>query len=825
MSKYIATSRYSVKEMPLIYAVVCTLLSFSSVADRLEDEIHVVAQMPLLESSSSALIAHTFIAADLDKSKSTDLTDYLYLNTPSVTINSAQNNPLQPDLHYRGFSASPLLGLSQGLVVYQNGARINEPLGDSVNWDLVSDTAINQVSLLAGGNPLFGLNALGGAISLDMKNGFTYQGREVEIQGGSWGRIKSTLQTGGNDGVWGYYANVSFFQEDGWRDLSNSDALNLYAGASYRGATFETDLGVFYADTDLIGNGSSPKGLLEISRKAIFTAPDITENEMKMFTLESKQYVGGAFTITSNMFYRDVSTASFNGDSSDYSVCELGDGEKLIDGFDEDKLELIGLDDDVCEDNTLKASSVSQLEDSLNAYVSDVEAHFNLEDLTNKLYGGTAFSDEAINNISSRDQKSYGVDLQSLYMHKLLQHDSTLFTGLGYHRGTSKFDSKTELATLDPISRSTRGRGLGTFLTDEETKVSTSSTTWSAYFLETLDYEDLFSISFGGRYNRTRVVLKDRTNVHPEIEGRHLFQRFNPTVSGVLRFNPGVDFYASYSESSRAPTPIELACNDDVFEIARTAASLRGDDPDDIDFECRLPNAFLADPPLEQVVSESIEVGTRGVFNLFNYQLSFFRTNSKNDIIFQTTGRGKGLFSNVDNTRRQGVESSIGGDFERLSWVASYSYIRATFEDNFIVLSPNHPLANSKGNISVARGDTIPGIPEHQFKFVSEIAITEKLTTALEFSIFSDQVLRGDESNQLSKLGGYSVTNLRLRYEASPELDFFARVSNIFDRDYENFGLIGEEPDEVISTLNNNSPIFLGSGAPRAVWVGVKLSF
>ena len=177
--------------MNLIYLVVGIVLSFPSVAvaDRIEDEIHVIAQMPLLERGASALVAHTVNAADLDKSKSTDLTDYMNLNTPSVTINSAQNNPLQPDLHYRGFSASPLLGLSQGLVVYQNGARVNEPLGDSVNWDLVSDSAIEQVSLLAGGNPLFGLNALGGAISLDMKSGFTYQGREAEIQGGSWGRI------------------------------------------------------------------------------------------------------------------------------------------------------------------------------------------------------------------------------------------------------------------------------------------------------------------------------------------------------------------------------------------------------------------------------------------------------------------------------------------------------------------------------------------------------------------------------------------------------------------------------------------------------------
>ncbi len=504
----------------------------------------------------------------------------------------------------------------------------------------------------------------------------------------------------------------------------------------------------------------------------------------------------------------------------------MNTGSRLIDGLDESKLESIGLEeDDVCETNSLNLSSVDQMEETLNQYLTNEQLQFNLEDVTAKIYGGSGLSAEAINNTSSRDQESYGANVQGLHRMQFSAFRNVLFAGIGYQRGTSKFDSQTELATFHPTTRSTWQRGLGTFLSDEKTRVSTSTATWSAYFLDTMDLTDKFSISVGGRYNRTRVVLKDRTGVHPEIEGRHLFNRFNPTISSVLRVSSDADLYVSYNESSRAPTPIELACNDHVFDVARSAAEARDEDPDDIDLECRLPNAFLADPPLGQVVAESVEVGTRGTLSHFNYQLSFFRTNNKNDIIFQTTGRGKGLFSNVDNTRRQGIESSITGVIHGLSWVVSYSFIKATFEDNFRVLSPNHPMANSVGDIFVRKGDSIPGIPEHQFKFVSQLALTDKLTAAIELSIFSDQVLRGDESNELSTIGGYSVTNFRLSYEFTPKLDFFFRVSNVFDKNYENFGLIGESPEEVLPDLKDNSPRFLGSGSPRAAWAGFRLSF
>ena len=168
--------------------------------------------------------------------------------------------------------------------MYQNGVRVNEPLGDAVNWDLLPESAVHAIQLVGGSNPLFGLNALGGALSIEMKNGFNFTGHQAEVHGGNWNRLATTVESGGNDGRLGYYVNATYFEEDGWRERSPSDALNVYGSASLRDAGTSLDLAVHYGDSRLTGNGASPVGLLTLDRDAIFTAPDITENDMLMFT-------------------------------------------------------------------------------------------------------------------------------------------------------------------------------------------------------------------------------------------------------------------------------------------------------------------------------------------------------------------------------------------------------------------------------------------------------------------------------------------------------------------------------------------------------------
>lgn len=767
----------------------------------------------------------------LERAQSLDLTDYLSTNLSSVNINSAQNNPLQPDVQYRGFTASPLLGLPMGMAVYQNGVRINEPLGDAVNWDLLPESAIHNITLIGGANPLFGLNTLGGALSVQMKNGFNFEGHQAEFTGGSFSRKLASIESGGNNGQFGYYVNVNYFDEDGWRDLSESDALNVYSSLSWRGESSTLDINFQYGDSELTGNGASPVGLLAIDREAIFTAPDITENNMHMFALQGTHELTDSLEFAGNAFYRKNTTDSFNGDGSEFVACELDGGNFLIEGIEEDDLEELGLDDDdICEDNSLgggllfggnPVTDPESLEDALNFLAGDDE--FNVDDLTDELSGTGIVEHGGINNISDREQKTYGADGQLTFTQDMFGRGNFFVAGFSYFKGEADFVSITELAGLDPVTRSTAGLGVGTFVGGAATDIATETETFSFYFLNALDLTSKLTVTFGGRYNDTDVTLRDQSGQRPELNGDHNFSRFNPSVGLTYDVTENLNVFGGYSESMRAPTPIELACNEGVFEVARQFAIARGDDPDDVDFECRLPNAFLADPPLDEVVAKSFELGIRGEFGPVKHRIGYFHTTNNDDIIFQTTGRSTGLFANIDETLRQGIETAFTGSINKLDWSLSYSYLEATFQDDFMALSPAHDFANDDGEIAVSKGDRIPGIPEHQFKFGADYHFPYEITLGFDLIHNSDQVLRGDESNQLDEIDGYTLVNLRANYNVNQKLSLFVRVNNLFDTEYENFGLLGEEPDEIIDNLNDNRPRFLGAGAERGVWAGFRV--
>lgn len=815
---------------PLSALLLCLALPATNAAAAegagFDEEILIVAPTPGGVGLPARKLPYNVQTADadaLERAQSLDLSDYFATHLGSVNINSAQNNPLQPDVQYRGYAASPLLGLAQGIAVYQNGVRVNEPLGDAVNWDLLPESAVHAIQLVGGSNPLFGLNALGGALSIEMKNGFNFIGHQAEIHGGNWNRLATTVESGGNDGRLGYYINATYFEEDGWRERSPSDALNVYGSASLRDAGTSLDLAVHYGDSRLTGNGASPVGLLTLDRDAIFTAPDITENDMLMFTFNGGHEFSELLRADLTGFHRRNETDAFNGDASEFSVCTLGSGRFLVEGLEEDDLAEFGLDDDdVCADNLFNVATVDELETALNTLAGVDE--FALDALDEDELSGTGvLTGEAINNISRRKQKSFGTDLQLTWKGDLLGRGNRLIGGFTWFRGVANFDSVTELARLDPITRSTAGLGVGTFVDAAATHVATRTETFSLYLVDTLDVTERLAVTVGGRFNGTDVRLRDRSGARPELNGDHDFSRFNPTIGATFEFAATANVYASYSESARAPTPIELACNEGVFELARAFAIAAGEDPDDVEFECRLPNAFLADPPLEQVVARTVEAGVRGQLGGVRHRLGYFRTVNEDDIIFQTTGRATGLFANVDETRRQGFESAFTGDLGTLALALSYTYLLATFEDDFRVLSPNHPLADAAGELAVSSGDRIPGIPDHQFKLAGDYRLPWDVRVGFELIYNSGQFLRGDESNQLGELDGYALVNLRGSYRMNQHLELFARITNLFDAEYENFGLIGEDPSEVIPGLANTSPQFLGAGAPRGAWVGLRM--
>lgn len=773
-------------------------------------------------------------AQDLEESGALSVTDQANNRMVGFSMNSAQNNPLQPDLQFRAFTASPLLGLPQGMSVYANGARLNEPLGDSVNWDLIATSALSEVTVHGGANPLFGLNSLGGSIAMTTKNGFDFEGHGVTALGGSWGRKRATLESGGNNGVWGYYVNVDAFEEDGWRDLSQSEATRWLASASWRNedrsAANVTYMG---GDTDLTGNGAAPVGLLALDRSAVFTAPDITENRLNMITLDGFHFFNEHSQLAAVAYYRSVETRSFNGDGSEFESCEFAGGQQvLLDDADELEPLLeaqLGIElDDICDGGDPAITSFAELEDAIEsaALLAGLDPEdFELENASEDLDPNAVISDEAINNISLRDQTSMGLDVQWTGLQTIGDMENSLIIGLGWFSGEADFDSRTELSDLDPDTRSTEGLGTGTFLEDMAVEVNTTAETASLYFTNTLQVNEKLALTLAGRFNRTDVELEDQSGERPELNGKHRFSRFNPSLGVNYRLGEGQFLYASYSESSRAPTAIELACNEGVFEVAREFAEACGDDPDDIDFECRLPNAFLADPPLHQVVAKSVELGVRGGGQGMGYSVGAFHTQNTNDILFQSTGRATGLFANVDKTQRQGLEFSLNGKHDRWSWATNYAYVDATFATNMMVLSPNHDFANEDGEIAVSDGDRMPGIADHQIKLWSQYQFTQGFDASFEVVYNASQVMRGDESNQLDEVDGFTLVNLNAQYFLTPSLRLFARVDNVFDTEYENFGLLGEDPDEVIDNLADDRPIYLGAGAPRAAWLGIQARF
>ena len=713
---------------------------------------------------------------ELQRSLTLDISDYMIRFLGSVSVNESQENPLQPDILYRGYSASPLLGIPQGLAIYQNSVRVNEVLGDTINWDLIPESSIASINLIGGANPLFGLNTLGGALSITTKNGFTHPGNELEVYGGSFGRVVTTAESGGNNGMLGYYATINYFDEAGWRDFSPSDAVNFFTALSYRnGLDTNLDLTFNYSDTFLTGNGPIPVGLLNRDRNAVFTFPDTTENTLAFIDLEGDHWLSDVVQISGNIFYRDSDADYFNGNESIFEDCDDSGGPPGL----------------LCEED-----DTTPVTDQDGNTISSTNADGSERD--------------AINNIDTREQRGYGGSLQSTFLQPLFNRDNQLIVGSSYSQGFASFLSKAEIASLNN-NRSTSGTGL--FVPDEGTFINTQSRSWSIYFTNTLSMTSKLDLTVSARYNNTGINLKDRggksqfTEPRPALNGEHDYERINPAAGATYAFMPGLSGYVNYSESSRAPTPIELACADP-------------------DAPCTLPNAFLADPPLEQVVTKSWEGGFRGYFKGSTWNVGGFRAINSDDILFISTGGAtgnEGYFSNVGETKRLGMELGISGTWQQLDWSMNYSFIEATYETAFLSASPNHPDADVNGDIQVNPGDHIPGIPAHNFKITGDYQLTPNLRIGGDLLYNSGIYLRGDEANLLDTIDGYATVNIRSEYQINKTFSIFANINNLFDADYETFGLLGDASDVPFNPPLNDNPRFLSPGAPISGFIGITV--
>jgi len=244
-------------------------------------------------------------AEEIKEARSLSMTDLFNSKLQGVTVNDYQSNPFQMDLQYRGFTAGPQIGTPQGLSVFLDGIRLNEPFGDVVNWDMIPMNAISAVDVFPGSNPIFGLNTLGGAFTMKTKDGFNNTETDIQVLKGSFGREQLMAESGWNNGTIAFFGAGSFFMEDGWRDDSPSEVNQAFGKASFRGDKLDLHLSTLLVETKLTGNGLVPTEMYNQNRDGVFTSPDTTENKLQQFQLSGAYQVNDNFSVTAQVYRRN----------------------------------------------------------------------------------------------------------------------------------------------------------------------------------------------------------------------------------------------------------------------------------------------------------------------------------------------------------------------------------------------------------------------------------------------------------------------------------------------------------------------------------------
>ncbi len=793
---------------------------------------------------------------EIADSKSINITDLMNNSMQSVTINDYAGNPFQQDLNFRGFTASPQIGTPQGISVYLDGVRVNEAFGEVVNWDFIPMNAIASLDMIPGSNPMFGLNTLGGALALTTKNGFTHNQAHAEVMGGAWGREQMQFSNGFNNGRLGLFVAYNHFKEDGWRSNSPSNVRQLFTSATMRSDYGELNFTALNVDTALTGNGVVPYEMYEQDRKAVFTSPDENKNGLEHYNLT------GRFDLNDNL--------TFSGLAYKRSVKQKAIGGDFYDDFPQ-LSERAGVN---CPDGSLPDGSSSTSSSPGSGCAGLIpNGVFSLSDLKQ---GGEGLAFQ-MNFVTDKNELTAGITYDTNDVDFM---QAEMFADIGPDRelvqNPSYYTDLGLVAAKFPIIRN---------------KLTGSSTTKSIFVSDTWSPRDDLHMTLGARFNHTRVKndlrserglslyqfeddgtgsyfdpsrercvvdLTDTSDRGKYIcsKGDYMYRSFNPSFGLTWEIKPNLVAYGNVSRGSRTPSVIELGCAIDRTQIENNR---------NYQFGCAIPTSLTADPYLKQVRSTSYEAGTRGISTSFlgsenlNWNLSFFRTELTNDILFVPLGRkNRGVFDNFGQTLRQGIESSIAGKWGDHRLSLNYTWMRATFESPSTIINPNNSSnvldsVQNQNYVYIRPGDQLPGMPNHIVQASWNYAANKRFDVTLNMVMHSSSFVRGNENNKHKKrdatdpftdpydfigdgsIPGYAVFNLRANYKFDNGFTLFARLDNVFDREYATAGNLGRTPFTPTSGgaatdaagFNYNSDqwkntTFIGPGAPRAAWFGLS---
>jgi outer membrane receptor protein involved in Fe transport len=806
-------------------------------------ETNVVSETPLagtdLRLNQIAGPVQTATSADLQRSGALDLADFMNRRLNGVYFNELQENPFQPDVNYHGYTASPLLGTPEGLSVYVDGVRQNQPFGDVVSWDLIPKDAISEVTLVPGSDPLFGLNTLGGALSVTTKSGTTSPGVSGHILYGSSGRKEVEGEWGGGGATgFNWFLSGMGFHESGWRINSPSDVRQGFARLGWRTTKTDVAITMSYAYNTLLGNGLQDYRLLAQNYSSVYSNPDSTANRSPSFNFIARHAFSDILMFTGNAWYRNIRTEAINPNYNDSAVGQdiyqpTPDEQAILSaagytGFPTSGATIantpypkwpclaealvLGNPDETCDGVTIYSK-----EEQNEAGVSGQFTWTNNTRIGRNLFAAGALFDRGAINYTQTTNYGY------------VNPDYTLTSVPAWQDGSTKVNGS-------PIDTQVRLHGI--------------TPDWALYFTDTLTLPKNVNVTVSARYNRAAVNNTDLLNpiAGPgSLTGDYVFQRFNPSVGITWSPSSSVNFYARFAQGSRAPTAIELGCADP-------------------NAPCSLPNSLSSDPPLQQVVTDTWDIGARGkpaisFLRNVHWSLDAFRAANRNDILFIAAPQtGTGYFKNFARTLREGLDADLDGSIKHVTWGLDWSFLSATYQSTEVldgsanntndVALQGYP--GFDGVITVHPGNRIPLIPKQTGKAYLEFEATSKLGFDLNEVAVSSSYARGNENNAYQADGvyyqgpgvspGFAVTNFRAHYDFTRHLQLAVQIDNLFNRRYYSAAWLSNTavtstgavqslpfPTYVDGPYAGNAPAqsvtFFSPGAPRRAWVQLGVKF
>ena len=778
---------------------------------------------------------------EIKRSRALNLGDYMNGRLQGVSVNDYAGNPFQLDVNYRGFTASPQVGTPQGLSVFFDGVRVNEPFGDVVNWDLLPNNAIERFDLFPGSNPVFGLNTLGGAISVRSKSGFTSPGIDASLLGGSFGR-KQLQVAGGTSGAlgentWAGFGAFTLFKEDGWRDNSPSRLGQLFARGDLSLPAGMVTATVLGASNDLIGNGLIPFEIYNRRAESVFTSPDQTKNKLLQFTLSGAFDVSPSLNVTGKLFRRKSDRKSLNGDIwEDFQ--ELGRTDVVTDW------QRVNPTRPICRfadrgDGTIDGNAPLNGPIGVNC---DFVGYAPSPDAGRQRNGGalsnTGAQQSGVVNagtpigLMTRTELGQVTDGAGVQFNWNLDRHKVML-GVSLDRSRADYLMSQRLGLIDATHRVYLAPGeiapqfVAAFTDIVGNSFDGTQKTGSLYFSELWSPSTTLHLTATGRYNHTTVksnvgtrsrafsevgdvqgslpgyiicpssdpsscpnapvAVVSATSVQqtPAVES-FTYKSFNPSVGFNWLPLPGLNTYGNVSRGARVPSVVELGCALDLTltpyvpghpELGSAPRSLLG-------ATCSLPTTLSGDPYLPQIRSTSGELGLRGKGGAgWEWNASAFRTDLKDDIYFVGVGAGRSYFDTIGKTRRQGLEMGIKGSSGTFDMSVNYSFVDATFQSTFYMLSasnssadfdqnsrtilgdgflllgtnttllPSGTAGQNRGlgtfqNIRVEPGARLPGVPAHNFNASVGWRVVPSWRVGLNVVAHSSSYVRGNENNQ-----------------------------------------------------------------------------